>query len=97
MQYYLLFSNDVESLTGWMVNSFQGKILPIEIIKKMEWSDSIVLTEVGLHYLSLEDITRSRTILLLYLNFYQKSTLIQNNQIYLHTTVKAIKCDHFWT
>ena len=72
-QYYLLFSNDVASLTGWMVNSFQGKILPIEIIKKMEWSDSIVLTEVGLHYLSLEDITRSRTILLLYLNTYPEN------------------------
>ena len=56
-KYYLMYSQDVETLTSWVSASFKGEILNYEHIQKMEWSDNIFLNEVGLLYLSIEDLT----------------------------------------
>jgi len=67
-QYYLLYCHDAYILQSWLCNSFQGNILPFEIIRKMEWSDNIALMEIGLLLLSLEDLT-----------CYENAMLVQRN------------------
>ena len=58
-QYYLLYSEEPDIVKMWFLFSCNGDIFPYDVIKKMEWSDSIALTEIGLIYLSHEDLSRS--------------------------------------
>jgi len=66
--YYLLYSSDANTLRDWLHMSFQGNILPFEIIQKIQWSNNIVLTESGLMFLKMEGLTN-----------YENALLVQNN------------------
>ncbi len=67
-QFYLLFSQDTNILQTWLHATFQGKIVPFEVIQKLEWSDNIAFTEIGLLLLGLEDLTG-----------YENALLVQRN------------------
>jgi len=67
-QYYLLYSHDPHILQAWLRTSFQGNIIPFEIIQKMEWSDNITLIEIGIRLLSREDITDYENVILVQRN-----------------------------
>jgi hypothetical protein len=56
-KYYQLYGQDVETLTSWISASYQGRLIDYESIKKMEWSDTILLNDIGILYLSMEDLT----------------------------------------
>jgi hypothetical protein len=66
--YYLLYSNDINTLRDWLYNCFQGNILPFEMIQKLQWSNNIALTESGIMFLSMEGLT-----------YYENAVLVQNN------------------
>ncbi len=67
-QFYLLFSQDTNILQTWFCAAFHGNIIPFEVIQKLEWSDNIAFTEIGLLLLSLENLTD-----------YENATLVQRN------------------
>ena len=59
LQYFSLFSDDAETLAYFVGIYLDGKILPFDLIRKMELIDLIVVTEIGLKLLSLENLSRS--------------------------------------
>ena len=64
LQYFSLFSDDAETLAYFVGIYLDGKVLPFDLIRKMELIYLIViylivLTEIGLKLLSLENLTRS--------------------------------------
>ena len=58
LQYFSLFSDDAETLAFFIEIYLDGKVLPYDLIRKMELIDLMVLTEIGLQLLSLDNLSR---------------------------------------
>lgn len=67
--YYSAFYQDSQYFLDWIrISNSEAKILPYELVKKMEDVDEMLLTESAFQYLNLEDLSEK-----------EKSWLVQTN------------------
>lgn len=57
-RWFTLFADDIETVKVWYPSLLQGAIFPFEAIQKINQINLLVLREIGLHLLSVEDLSR---------------------------------------